>query len=157
MASITNLALYDRYKYSQQLQELKVQYLVMHPSENRFTLVTMFDYTKIPVSIDVVPPEKCRNARDEEFLTSVERAKTGEGKYTLLAMHIPRGLGNVELCSLHPEEEVLRDSGSSKAPVTATVLEEFGLTEDEYSKIQPRLLQFYESQSKTSIISSSKR
>lgn len=107
---------------------MKLRQLTVYPSSNRFTLVTTFDYTRFLASIAIGPFEQCcphdydtNTSHREHVDWSVERAKQGKRTHNPWA-YILRW-------QPHPEESSA--DHPSLGPIPATVLDEFGVAEEE--------------------------
>lgn len=138
---------------------MKLRQLVLQPSTNRFSLFTSFDYTKVPVSITVGPPEIYRPDgydTDEglraEFDGSVKRAEEGEGRFALFHTRIARGPVPTVLWSAHPEEHMIGTLLPPNGSTAATLHETLGLTKDEFTKLQPHILKFLDFQNKDNAV-----
>ena len=123
------------------------------PSTRPFLLFTSFDYTKVPVSITVGPPETYRpDGYDTdadlraEFDGFVKRALEGQGRFMLFHARIARGPAPTVLWSARPEEHLIRTPLPSGKSTVVTLHEMLGLTKDEFTKLQPRILEFLGSQ-----------
>jgi len=153
MDFICRLNVYDRWKHQDRIQEMKLRQLILQPSANRFSLFTSFDYTKVPVSITVGPPEAHRPDdydTDEnhraEFDSNIKRAGESEGRFTLFTSRVSRGPVPIILWSARPEEGLIRTPVSSSESTATTLHETLGMTEAEFTKLQPRILEFLDSQ-----------
>jgi len=145
---VSNIVTYDRWKYHERIQNMKLRQLVLHPSASRFALFTSFDYTKVPVSITVGPPEAFR-PEDEingaEFDATVKQTEEGKGRFTLMHARIAQGPTSIALWSAGPEESMIANPQSSASPDVATLREKLGLSDDEFARVQPRMLEYLDS------------
>jgi len=151
MEFVSNIVTYDRWKYRDQIHDMKLKQLFLHPSVNRFTFFTSFDYTKVPVSITVGPPDSFRP--DEaiecaEFDICVKQTEEGQGRFSLMYTCLPQGPSSIVLWSPRPEENVIANPQSVSPSDAATLREELGITDEEFAKIQPCMLKYLESRSR---------
>ncbi|KIM82786.1 hypothetical protein PILCRDRAFT_820070 [Piloderma croceum F 1598] len=145
---VSNIVTYDRWKYREQIQNMKLRQLILHPSTSRFSLFTSFDYTKVPVSITVGTPDAFRPEDDigrAEFDATVKQTEEGKGRFSLMHARITQGPGSIVLWSAAAEENVIANPQSSASPDVATLRERLGMTDEEFAKVQPRMLEYLDS------------
>jgi hypothetical protein len=100
-------------RYKQGIKDMKTRHSVLHPSANLISPVTLFDYTKVPVSITVGSPDSYRPPGYDtneslriEFEETVKQVEEGEGRFTLLQTHLAQGKMPLVLWIAQPVEEV---------------------------------------------------
>ena len=81
-----------------------------------------------------------------EFDGSVKRALEGQGRFVLFHTRIARGPAATVLWSARPEEHLIRTPLPSGKSAVVTLHEVLGLTKDEFTKLQPHILEFLDSQ-----------
>jgi hypothetical protein len=98
------------------------------------SLVTLFDYTKVPVSITVGSPDSYRppgydtnESLRTEFEETVKQVEEGEGRFTLLQTHLAQGKMPLVLWIAQPVEEVFAETRSSEPWAELS-----GITKDQF-------------------------
>jgi len=127
---------------------MKFRQLVLKPSTSRFLLFTSFDYTKVPVSITVGTPDVFRPEDDigrAEFDATVKQAEDGKGRFSLMHARITQGPGSLILWSATAEDIMISNPQSPANPEVATLREKLGMTDEEFAKVQPRMLEYVDS------------